>query len=465
MKFAPACLSALAVTLLTMIPAVRGQTAGTFTTLDSFGPVDSTGANATGAYPYAALTQGSDGNFYGTTNRGGANAGTVFEITPGGVLTTLHTFGVQAKNHTNSDGDLSNAALLQGGDGNFYGTTAFGGSGNGGTIFSINPAGTFTLLHGFTGGADGADLSGSLVDGGDGSFYGAAQAGGANDNGTIYKIAPDGTLTVLYAFSATDSNNVNADGAFPSGNLIVGSDGNFYGTTNYGGVNGVGVLYRITPAGALATVYSFTPANDNSDNFNGGPVQGADGNFYGVTTVGGANGAGTIYQITPGGVLTTLHSFAAADSSTGINLDGAGPNALTLATDGNFYGITNGGGAGGAGAIFRGQPRRGLRGVVQLQRPGRQRHQQRRCWSPRGPDPGQRRQLLRHGRGRRRERHGHGVPLHPAAASGRDPVLLRDVRHARNGGQLHAHRQPRGRRRGRGLRRVRDRRRHGLRRD
>jgi uncharacterized repeat protein (TIGR03803 family) len=236
------------------------------------------------------LVQGSDGNFYGTTQVGGTNgSGTVFKITPSGALTTLHSFD-------GADGSNPAAVLMQASDGNLYGTTEAGGAnGNYGTVFKITPAGTLTTLHSF-GGADGWEPAAGLVQASDGNFYGTTYIGGANGNyGTVFKITPTGTLTTLYSFC---SQSGCADGALPRAGLVQASDGDFYGTTAFGGANYYeGTVFKITPNGTLTTLHSFDGADGGDPN---ALVQASDGNFYGTTVLGGANGDnGTVFRLVP----------------------------------------------------------------------------------------------------------------------------------------------------------------------
>ena len=311
-----------------------------------------------GQWPYAGLVQASDGNFYGTTALGGANNyGTVFKITPEGALTTLHSFN-------GTDGANPGAALIQADNGNFYGTTCNGGnvqacpSGPGcGTVFEITAAGEVSVLHTFDG-SDGADAYAALIQASDGNFYGTTARGGLDDCspypgcGTIFKMAPAGNLTTLYTFHGTD-------GWMPGGGLVQATNGNLYGTTQWGGASNNGTIFEITPGGQLTTLHSF-------DFTHGGfptaaLVQANDGNFYATTAAGGlygwsanwpyGSGDGTLFEITPGGELTTLHNFDMTD--------GAGPwGGLVQATDGNFYGVTISGGTGancapsGCGTVF-----------------------------------------------------------------------------------------------------------------
>ncbi len=258
-----------------------------------------------GSYPQAGLAQGTDGNFYGTTRSGGAhgNNGTVFKITPSGTLTTLHSFnGV--------DGENPVAALVQGTDGNFYGTTQLGGANSWGTVFKITPSGALTTLHSFCSQqncADGTYPTAGLVQGTDGNLYGTTDMGGtgtycgssgSNDCGTVFKISPGGGLTTLYNFCSQPNC---ADGVGVGDGLIQATDGNFYGVTGAGGGDGCafgggcGTIFEITPAGTLTTLHSFTENEGTSPAAE--LLQAANGNFYGTTYYGGANGLGTVFSL------------------------------------------------------------------------------------------------------------------------------------------------------------------------
>ncbi len=295
-----------------------------------------------GANPYDGLVQGSDGNFYGTTYGTGSGPsanGTVFKISPGGVLTSLWSFT------GGNDGANPQAGLVQGSDSNFYGTTAWGGASGYGTVFRISPSGSLTNLWEFTGGNDGANPMAGLVQGIDSNFYGTTPYGGATGNGTVFRTTPSGSLSNLWSFTGGN------DGANPMAGLLQGGDGNFYGTT-YGsgsGPSAYGTVFRISPSGSLTSLWSFTGGNDGSYPW-AALVQGSDSNFYGTASYGGAYGAGTAFRISPGGSLTNLWSF------TGGN-DGATPQAgLVLGIDSNFYGTTSSGGASGSGTVFRISP-------------------------------------------------------------------------------------------------------------
>jgi uncharacterized repeat protein (TIGR03803 family) len=335
---------------------------GTLTSLYSFDGAD-------GAGPSGALVQDTNGNFYGVTQEGGAGndcpatgssgCGTVFRITQSGALTTLYSF---CSLSSCADGLFPISGLVQAANGNLYGTTQFGGDPptTYGTVFGVTLSGTLTTVYSFDY-TDGGQLEAGLVRAADGNFYGTALEGGANGYGTVFELTPSGVLTTLYSF-CSQSNCV--DGQEPSafGPLVEGWDGNFYGTTFYGGPNqfcteyggftvGCGTVFKITPSGTLTTLYSFCSQSNCADGSepSTGLVQGSDGNFYGTTSVGGASGAGTVFKITPSGTLTTLYSFCSQSGCT----DGSYASWLVQHTDGRFYGTTYTGGAYDAGSVFR----------------------------------------------------------------------------------------------------------------
>jgi uncharacterized repeat protein (TIGR03803 family) len=305
----------------------RAGRAQTITTLVNFN-----GAN--GASPlFAPLVQGIDGNLYGTAQLGGAHRkGTVFKLTPTGTLTTLYSFCAQSKC---ADGAIPYAGLVLGTDGNFYGTTESGGARGDGSIFKITPRGALTTLHSFNIN-DGANPYAALIQATDGNFYGTAESGGTNLLGTVFRITSQGALSTLHSFDSTD-------GSSPESALIRAADGNFYGTTyNGGSADSYGTVFTMTPGGTLTTLHVFNETEGKG--IVAGLVQAGDGNFYGTGGQGGANGYGAVFMVTPTGALTTLHSFNATD--------GATPSALVLATDGNFYGTTISGGANIDGTVF-----------------------------------------------------------------------------------------------------------------
>jgi uncharacterized repeat protein (TIGR03803 family) len=347
-----------------------GANAGsvTFTTLHSFKQTD-------GQNPWGQLVQAIDGDLYGTTSAGGANgAGTVFKIGPGGKLTTVYNFCSQSDC---TDGAHPLAGLVQTVNGDLYGTTSAGGISNTlcpyrtcGTIFKITPGGTLTTTFTFCSQAscaDGQTPVGGLVPAANGDLYGTTSQGGTNNvvsygGGTLFKIAPSGTLTTLHAFCAQAGC---PDGEYPSATMIQAKDGNLYGTA--GGIS-PGTIFKITPAGKFTPLYTFCSQNGCTDgNVPTGPlVQAANGNLYGTTLYGGVqnaatpSGSGTIFEITPSGQLTTIYAFCAQSGCP----DGALPNSgLIQASDGNFYGTTEYGGASmnptlptGGGTIFQLSP-------------------------------------------------------------------------------------------------------------
>jgi uncharacterized repeat protein (TIGR03803 family) len=301
-------------------------TGASFTILHSF-----TGADGNGP---ASLTQGSDGNIYGTATAGGnlscqitvgsetsQGCGTVFKMDISGNLAVLHSF-------SGSDG-ASPSSLIQASDGNFYGTTELGGTSNDGVIFKMDSGGNVTVLHSFSG-PDGVEPFVSLVQGTDGRFYGTTISGGTaaacgtrECPGTVFKIDATGNFTSLHTFSFADGNN-------PFGALVQASDGNFFGTTAFGGAAGEGTIFKISSSGNFALVYSFS---EPSAVVPWPLIQASDGSFYGTTVGGGALNYGTVFKMDSAGQVTVLHSFSGSD--------GQEPTTLLQASDGNFYGTTD----------------------------------------------------------------------------------------------------------------------------
>lgn len=304
--------------------------AGALTVVHKF---DGTDGNS----PMAGLLVATSGNLYAVTSSGGGgtdNCGTIYTVTPG---TTLHVF-------QGTDGCAPNQ-LIEGADGNFYGTTIAGGTDFPvGTIFKITPAGDFTTLHNF-GGTDGANPSAALLETADGNFYGTTLQGGVNNQGTIFKITPDGSFTSLYGFGTAPADD---NGLLPYGALVQDIAGNFYGTTSEGGAYGCcGTVFKMTPAGAVTTLHNFCAENctDGYYVFDG-LLEATDGNFYGTTDeVAGAIDCGTIFRLTPGGAFSVLHTFDGTD--------GCSPHGgLSQGTDGTLYGAAFGGGAHGFGDVY-----------------------------------------------------------------------------------------------------------------
>jgi uncharacterized repeat protein (TIGR03803 family) len=344
---------ACALLLLCATTAIASP-AQTLTTIHSFDNTD--------GYTPLALVQAGNGSLYGTTDVGGADlalcggggCGTVFEITPSGKFTSLLSLD-------GSDGSFPfGFPLIQAPNGDLYGTLQAGGSdltlcfsSGCGTFFKITPAGALTTLYDFcsqTNCTDGSTPLTGLIQATDGDFYGTTNTGGANGDGTVFKITANGRLTTLHNF-CSQSNC--ADGGQPYAGLVQATNGDLYGTTPT-------TIFKMTPSGTLKTLYTFCAQTDCPDGyFPGQLIQAADGNLYGATLYGGANtscvfrehepGCGTIFRITSSGTLNTLHSFD--------NTDGAAPFAVIQATDGNFYGATLFGGTNNAGTIFRISPK------------------------------------------------------------------------------------------------------------
>jgi uncharacterized repeat protein (TIGR03803 family) len=294
---------------------------GKLTVLYSFCPPSS----CSGSEPWASLIQSPNGDFYGTTFTGGAtDYGTVFKITPNGTLTTLYSFCSQ---NDCADGLYPVAEVVQGSNGGLYGATPDGGTnGDYGTVFKIMPGGKLTTLHSFDG-ADGSQPQGALIQATDGNFYGTTFQGGANNGGTVFKMTPSGTLTTLYNFcSQSDC----TDGEYPWKGLVQATDGNLYGTTIEGGVDSGGTVFRITPSGTLATLYRFCSESGCPDGGNpeAGLLLGTDGNLYGTTLSGGTNGDGTVFCLSLGlrpfvEMQTTSGKVGAAVKILGTDLTGA----------------------------------------------------------------------------------------------------------------------------------------------
>jgi uncharacterized repeat protein (TIGR03803 family) len=293
------------------------STNGALTTLHSFSASGWDGAN-----PQAALVQGRDGDFYGTTSSGGGSYGTVFKISTNGALTSLYSFGMFVIPYgIATDGANPEAALVQGSDGNFYGTTSSGGEGAVGTVFKISTNGTLITLHSFSWPKDGDAPYAGLVQGSDGYLYGTTAYGGTNNWGNVFQISTNGALTNLYYFTGTN------DGAYPYAGLVQGGDGSFYGTT-------LTSVFKVGTNGVLTSLHSFGITN-YAEGPNAGLVKGRDGYFYGTMVGGGTNNLGTVFKISTNGALTTLYSFTGSS-------DGSGPNAVVQGSDGNFYGTTYG---------------------------------------------------------------------------------------------------------------------------
>ena len=292
-----------------------------------------------GANPEGGIILDKASNLYSTTASGGsAGCGTIFRLAPDGTETVLYSF-------TNGgDSGAPTGDLAMDGQGNLYGTTS--GLGNdAGSVFRLAADGTLTTLHVFDGGTDGATPLGGVIMDAQGTLYGTTLGGGSSGDGTVFKLAQDGTLTVLYAFTG------GTDGAIPYADVAMDESGNLFGTTLEGsGYNcdgvGCGTIFKVAPDGAETTLYSF-----DSEEKGASPAAalliGGNGDLYG-TSGWAKKGCGTVFRLAPNGNMKVLHTF---DCKRG----GYGPRAGLLADHGQFFGTTQGGGRGpglGYGVIF-----------------------------------------------------------------------------------------------------------------
>jgi uncharacterized repeat protein (TIGR03803 family) len=335
-------LPSLIISMLLVGTALLGQVP---LVLHEFSGLDGTGPNFN-------MILGNDGLLYGIAISGGVNpcagseCGTAWKIDTQGNFTDIHDFP-----ESGADPFRPLGGLILGADGFYYGTTEVGASTNFGTVFRMDSLGNLTVLHTFDF-TDGGAPAGSLAQGADGTLYGnTANAGGSDARctagcGTLFSLDSGGTLTTLHAFDWTD-------GAIPESNVLFANDGNLYGTTLFGGntspsctvgAQGCGTIYKSTIGGSFTTLYAFTGGDDG---YEPGPtlLQASDGNLYGVTELGGVNGQGTIFKIDGAGTLTTIHSFDVTDGSIPIG-------GLMQATDGTILGTTEGGGTNHVGTIF-----------------------------------------------------------------------------------------------------------------
>jgi len=301
-------------------------------------------SSADGANPNGGLVLGPDGNYYGTTRNGGtAGSGTIYRVSSStGSTSTIWTF---ADGSVPFDGGNPYGSLVVGADGALYGTTISGGSLNYGAVFKITTAGEFSVVHQFQF-ADGAFPQCGLISGRDGNLYGATTSGGSAGFGWVYRLTLGGSLTVLHSFSfgATP-----LDGYDPIGSVFEGSDGSLYGTTASGGTAGLGVVFRLTKAGAYTILHNFSDGSVPND---GGTartslVQGADGYYYGATVGGGVGGNGVVFKIGKSGRYAIVHNFDGE-----VKNDGKFPGELTVGSGGVLYGTTSHGGSADEGTIF-----------------------------------------------------------------------------------------------------------------
>ena len=304
------------------------DTTGVESVLYSFtGGVDGSG-------PRAGLIQDAAGNFYGTTYSGGAsNLGTVFKLDTAGTETVLHSF-------TGADGAGPLAGLLLDTSGNLYGTTFSGGTSGKGTLFKLDATGVETVLYSFTGGIDGGGPHGGLLRDAAGNLYGTTPSGGLRGNGTVFKLDTTGGETVLHNFSDQP------DGQAPWAGLVGDAAGTLYGTTQFGGTDGIGTVFKLDKAGKGSVLHSFI--RPNGAQLMAGLILDPNGNLYGTAYAGGASDGGTVFKLDSFGNLSLLHGFH------GGRRDGINPQAgLVRDLAGNLYGTTPAGGAFNQGTVFK----------------------------------------------------------------------------------------------------------------
>ena len=311
--------------------AFRLSPDGAFTKLHDFDHYND------GNYPEGGLVLGKDGNLYGTTKQGGAYGdGTVFRMTPSGAVTTLHHF-----NRAAGEGANPVAPPTLGRDGYLYGTTERGGisdkyGNSNGTVYKIRPDENFTTLLSFFDGPKfpvlGTGPVAPLIQGSDGALYGTAKYGGQYSRGTVFKISMGGVASVLHQFHETYL------GIHPDSPLVQGADGNLYGTARTGAAVTGGVIYRLTPTGGYTVLHEFIP-NQRGYWPSGGLVLGSDGNLYGTTYGGGTHDRGIFFRVTPAGTFTRLASFDPV-------VNGGRARTPLLHTNGKIYGTARGGALG-----------------------------------------------------------------------------------------------------------------------
>jgi uncharacterized repeat protein (TIGR03803 family) len=304
--------------------------------------------------PRAGLIGDSAGNLYGTTQMGGSRCwegegcGIVFKLAQKGTETVLYRFT------SDKDGGIFPSGVIEDKAGNLYGTTAEGGTGGApGIVFRLAPDGNETVLYAFHGHNDGSLPTGGVISDSAGNLYGTTQMGGGSGCyadegcGTVFELAPDGTETVLYSFAGGN------DGEYPYAGVIEDKARNLYGMTPNGGADGFGIVFKLSPHGKETVLHTFTGGSDGGYPF-AGLIEDDAGNLYGTTETGG-NGCdcGVVFKLTPGGTETVLYAFAGGS-------DGAYPEAgLIRDRAGNLYGTTiNGGFTGcnkgrGCGTVFK----------------------------------------------------------------------------------------------------------------
>jgi len=292
-----------------------------------------------GAYPaFAPVAIDKAGNLYGTTYQGGtSNNGTVFKVTPSGMETILYNFAGGV------DGYNPNSGVILDKSGNLYGTTVSGGANGYGTVFTVSPSGIKSVLYSFAGGTDGCFPYAAGLFLKKNILYGATQNCGANGYGTVYSVTLSGSETVLHSFA-----NDGIDGTFPIAGVVLDSANNIYGTTETGGTNNAGTVYKISRTGTESVVHSFAGApNDGANPYGAGVILDKPGNIYGTTNAGGTANVGTVFKMNSSGAVTILHNF------TPDGVDGYSPTAGVALKNNIVYGTTLSGGASTAGTVFK----------------------------------------------------------------------------------------------------------------
>ena len=312
--------------------------AGTVFTLDPSGKetvLYNFQGGADGAFPVAGLIRGAEGDLYGATVEGGvANHGTIFKLDTTGKEIVLHHF-------RSADGSYPDAGLSRDAAGNLYGATLEGGASNLGTVFMLGTNREETVLHSFSG-ADGRFpyAYGGLIRDAAGNFYGTSLAGGASDRGVVFKLGATGTETILHTFTG------GADGGYPYAGLVMDEKGNLYGTTYMGGASGQGTIFRVTQGGKETVLYSFTGEADGG-NPSARLLRDRKGNLFGTTYYGGASNAGVVFKLDKNHNETVLHSFDYSKDG------GYPTARLIRDSGGNLYGTASAGGASNRGTVFK----------------------------------------------------------------------------------------------------------------
>jgi uncharacterized repeat protein (TIGR03803 family) len=328
----------LATSLMSEVVAAQSALAPIFTVLYNF-----TGSSD-GAYPSRRLVRDKMGNLYGTTFGGGTSGvGTVFKVDASGTETVLHNF---TDGSDGAGGFYPEAGLIRDSAGNLYGTTSDGGTYLVGTVFKLDTSGTETVLYSFgEKSPDGYDPDGVLIRDKAGNLYGTTPSGGDFDLGTVFKVDASGTETVLHSFAGGAS-----DGKGPVlARLLMGSTGNLYGVTHYGGTSDTGVVYKLGKKGKLTVLHNFTGGTTDGCYPFGAVVMDKNGNLYGTTTeCGDSSNSGTVWKLSKKGTETVLHNFSVGPS------DGRHPLAgVIMDTKGILYGETQEGGAFGFGTVYK----------------------------------------------------------------------------------------------------------------